>query len=74
VQRTTISLDDDLLQFVDRISQRRGLCQIPAGTAIRFEPGETKTVTPIEIAAPEMARYACPSRPLWIFGWFGPTD
>ena len=40
----------------DRGAARGFRLNIPAGTAVRFEPGETKTVTLVEIAGDQIIR------------------
>jgi len=43
------------LEF-DRVAARGRRLDIPAGTAVRFEPGETKTVSLVEIAGRRIVR------------------
>jgi urease beta subunit len=43
------------LQFDRSLAYGKRLC-IPAGTAVRFEPGETKTVTLVDIAGNRVIR------------------
>jgi urease subunit gamma/beta len=43
------------LEF-DRVAARGRRLDIPAGTAVRFEPGETKTVSLVEIAGRQVVR------------------
>jgi urease beta subunit len=40
----------------DRAAARGRRLDIPAGTAVRFEPGETKTVSLVEIAGHRIVR------------------
>ena len=40
----------------DRAAARGRRLDIPAGTAVRFEPGETKTVSLVEIAGRRIVR------------------
>ncbi len=44
-----------MLSF-DRAASYGKRLDIPAGTAVRFEPGETKTVTLVEIAGERVIR------------------
>lgn len=44
-----------LLEF-DRLASYGKRLNIPAGTAVRFEPGETKTVTLVAIAGNRVVR------------------
>ena len=51
----TLSKTNALLQFDRELAFGRRL-DIPPGTAVRFEPGETKTVLLVEIAGNKIIR------------------